>query len=192
MKAGFKKILRDENGLTMIELMTSIAIIVILSAIVFGNYNTGNNSQALERAAQKLQLDLRRTGEMAISGQSGALTKAVGIYFNKTAGNEHKYLIYKDTHGDYLYIPPPGDEVLETITIERGVKICNLIDDGSSANNLSVAYRPPAPAVYIGVAAASSTGDDASIILSLDDNTTCTGKIKTVKINNIGRVDIVE
>lgn len=181
------------EGLTMVELLTVMAITVILSVTVFGNYSASNDNQALDRASQKLAQDFRRVGEMALSGQdvTGA-ANGFGIYFYRgTLADSKKYIVYKNINADYRY---SGDTVTETVNIEKGVMICDVRMGGVSEGDgaLSVAFKPPEPTVYV---ENDPTDSEASIILVPEATTGCPSpaagtKQRTVKINNIGRIDV--
>ena len=164
-----------------------ISIVVIFSAMVFGNYGKGKNSMAIERAGQKLAQDLRRTQEMAMSGTSGTYN-GYGIYFTELSGSETKYIIYANNSSSvYTYnTSAPADTLLETINIEAGVKICNIQDNGTDVTNnyISVCFSPPEPVTRI---EGNNSGHDLSIILcNIDDNS----KTRTIKINNVGRIEV--
>lgn len=118
----------DKKGFTLIELLVIISITVLMTIALFANYGKGNDSFALERAGQKLSQDLRRTQEMAMSGFEGETSSnGYGIFFDKTAGSEGKYIIYMNKNVDmYRNV---GDTDKETINLESGIKICNILDN---------------------------------------------------------------
>jgi type II secretory pathway pseudopilin PulG len=188
---------KKESGLTMVELLTVVSIILILSAVVFGNYQVGNNTQALDRAAQKLAQDFRRVNEMSVSGQEMTSTiNAYGIYFNKTdvasPSNSKTYIVYKNTKNgtDYQYNSsnPNADTISQTISMEAGIKICDILDNAASVTTISIGFVPPEPVVFMG---ANSTGHEVTIKLgAVSDNCASTAKFKFVRINHVGRVDV--
>ncbi len=192
------KIFKKQNGLTMIELLTVMSIIIILTSVVFGNYKIGNNTQALDRAAQKLAQDFRRVNEMSVSGKAMDSTiNAYGIYFDKTTTpNSKLYIVYKNNKNvsNYTYSSSDSDVIAETIDIERGVKICDILDrittpaSESSADTASVSFVPPEPVVYMD---ADYTNHETVIKLGIEsDNCVSTAKFKYIKINHVGRVDV--
>jgi prepilin-type N-terminal cleavage/methylation domain-containing protein len=192
----FLKRKENQSGLTLIETLTVVSIIVIMSAIVFGNYKNGNDALALDRAAQKLAQDYRKADEMAVSGRGGL--KSFGVYFNTSSSNT-SYMIYgnSDNSGSNKQYAAGEQSVSggETVTMEAGVKICDIkskvVSTGvetSSITSISISFIPPMPAVF-----ADTTGSDRdiSIVLKPLSDTTCTGtKQKVVKINSVGRIDI--
>ncbi len=172
-----------EKGLTLVEMFVVVSIAVVMTTIVFGNYGKGKESLALERAGQKLFQDLRRTQELVMSGVPSAGINACGIYFNKTSGNETKYLLYNNVNANYFY-ENGTDSIRETISIESGIKICDIKDNGVSGNTVSVSFMPPEPVTRID---SNYAGHEATIILCIVGDTT---KTREIKINNLGRIEI--
>lgn len=192
----FLKSKENQKGLTLIETLTVVSIIVILSAIVFGNYKNGNDALALDRASQKLAQDFRMADEMSVSGRGGL--KSFGIYFN-TGSSNMSYKIYgnSDNSGSNKQYTS-GEESVSgggTINIEAGIKICDIkskiVSTGvetSGITTISLSFIPPMPFVF-----ADTTGSDRdiSIVFKPLSDTGCTGtKQKVVKINSVGRIDI--
>lgn len=185
-------IIQKIKGFTLIEVLVILSIIAIMTIAVFSNYGKNNEIFVLERASQKLAQDLRRTQEMAMSGFGGdSSTYGYGMYFNKTTGaspaNYLKYIIYEERDTDHLNILmyfEGEDTVEEIINIEKGIKICDISDNGTSLNTRSISFEPPNPLTIIGGVA---SGREASIVLCIANDIS---KTRTVKINNAGRVEI--
>lgn len=179
------------KGFTIIELLVIITMVTIFSAIMFADYGNTGKQFALDRSAEKLAQDLRRTQRMAIDALIGIdeTTNGYGIYFDKGAGSETKYIIYRNNNVNIYYdAAEPADSIKETILIESGVKICDIKDnDVSEADNtISISFQPPDPINYI---ENNYIGHEASIILcSVDD----VSQTKTVKINNTGRIEVAD
>lgn len=172
------------RGLTLIETITVVSILVILSSIIFGNYKTGSDALALDRASQKLAQDLRRASEMALAGTGGY--QAVGVYLATTSSTQ--YIIFgeqNDTH-----VRDSGDTDIETINFESGIKICSISLGSTATSPMSIEFEAPMPNVYL--ANDATTADDVKIVLAPTSETNCSSptKSKTVKINKVGRIDI--
>ncbi|PIV45837.1 MAG: hypothetical protein CO144_01940 [Candidatus Nealsonbacteria bacterium CG_4_9_14_3_um_filter_35_11] len=192
-----------EKGFSLIELLVVVAVIVILSTLVFSDYSKGGKKMALERAAQRLSQDIRKTQEMAMSayqpsdicnGTPGNL-KGFGIHFDESSGNEKKYIIFaecNDTEPNYDYDGDGPDDVKEgwSVDIEKGIKISDIEKDDLSNGStypttLSVVSIPPDPTIYI---ASSSSGYEAIITLCIEDS--CATNYKKIKVNNAGRIKV--
>lgn len=113
------------RGFTLIEILVVIAIIILLSGIIFSNYRSGESQFALLRSAHKLTQDIRRAQEMAMSMREypGPIPKGYGVYFNFATATQ--YLIYRDisepTNKRY-----DRNEEIETLFVEKGVKISKI------------------------------------------------------------------
>jgi len=178
------------KAFTLIELMVILLIVAIFTGVLFIDYGKNSKVFALDRASQKVAQDVRRAQEMAMSGTTGdASTNGYGVYFDKTGNNNLSYLIFRN-NADLIMTYGGSDTVKETITIEKGVKICDLKDKlissgvDSSVNNLSVAFLPPDPINYVGT---NYIGHEASIILCIIGNESTT---RTVRVNNAGKIEV--
>lgn len=178
--------MKNQKAFTMIELLITMGVIALFTSLFFVDYGAGSNSLALERVVKKTAQDLRKTQEMAMSATIGETnTNGYGIYFDKTSGNEKKYIIYSNTNSN-MYYESGTDTIKETVNMETGVKICSIsISDGTSTslNNVSISFQPPDPINYIN---SYYSGYEASIVFCTDDEDAIT---KIVKINNVGRIE---
>jgi Tfp pilus assembly protein FimT len=173
-------------GFTLVELLVSIFIIILISGIIFANYRVGGQQFALQRSANKLAQDIRRAQAMAMGAAAcpagtacaGQVPPGYGIYLSQ--GNTN-YLLYADTNpagGNQNY--DGGDASIETINLEKGVKILS-----ASPSSFSINFKPPDPIIII----RGSAGDvsTATITLAL---LTDTSKTKTITVNSAGLIEI--
>ena len=175
--------MKNNKGFTLIELLVIVMITILMTVVVFSNYGKNNEIFALERSAQKLYQDIRRTQEMAMSGFEGSVaTTGYGIYFNTS--NSSSYIIYEEKNSNMWY-ESGIDTVKETINLEKEIRICGLNDNTSTPSVLSVSFEPPNPLTYVG---GFSSGHEAVVTLCVISDIT---KKKYIKINNVGRVEIV-
>lgn len=176
-----------EKGFTLTELLVSIFIIAILSAIALANYRTGQEKLILERAATKLAQDIRRVQEMAMSAQEfgGQVPDGYGISLDKVPPPQKSYILFTDDNANQHY-DAGSDGKIEEITFEERIKIKNL---GMGINHLHVIFRPPDPKVYFydGTNFLSST--ETTITICLEDDET---KEKNIKINKAGLINVVD
>lgn len=177
-----------QKGLTLVEMLVVISIAVLFSAMVFGNYNVGKEGLALERAANKLSQDLRRAQEMGLSGYFPSGYNAAGFYFDESSPAT-SYILYNNSNSNSNYYYESGtDSVRETINIETGIKICNIIDDDNGTitypTTRSVSFAPPEPVTRI---QNDNTLHSVSIVLCITNDNT---KTRTININNVGRIDV--
>jgi len=179
------------KGITLIEILVAISIIIILTGVVLINYRTGERQLILQRAANKLASDIRRAQEMAISAKEfgGAVPSGgYGVYFDTS--NPHSYLIYADTQ------PPEGNEfytsadsTVETPELEKGVFIKDI---NTTPKKIGINFKPPDPIIAIrfpdgGGNGQEITDPDGIITLALEADPS---KTKTIKVNKAGRIEI--
>jgi prepilin-type N-terminal cleavage/methylation domain-containing protein len=169
----------DHNkGFSLIEVMTVVAIIIIMTGLVFANYGKGNQQATLELQAYAFAQDLRSVQEMAMSAKqiSGSVAPGYGIYLVEGGTS---YIIYADTY------PSPGgnsrydasDTQLKTVNFENRVYFQSL-----TPNLLSVNFSPPDPATTL--TGAGGAVSQATIVLSTQGLT----KSQTVIVNKAGLI----
>jgi len=178
-KTSDKKIQRGhyrEGGFTLIELLTAIAVIGIVSALVLVNLNTGKKQKDIERAAQKLMLDIRRAQNYSLSPTASDVC-VFGIKINSSTN----YIIYRNdgdcaTVDDYKY--RAGSVTEENINIGDSIEILSGVGEDMS-------FEAPEPMTYFnGLEAA----DTLTITLSNSSCPTCASK--NVVVNRFGQVEV--
>jgi len=172
---------KKESGLTLTEILVTIAIIIILSGLIITNSGAGKSQLALSRSANKLAQDIRRAQEMAMSaekcptgtGCAGQIPPGYGIYLIQDSEN---YLLYADTSlpGEIYNV---GDAGIETIPLEKGIKIKNL---GSASTSIN--FKPPDPKINI-----SGGGNEVFIVIALKADQT---KTRTIMVNKAGLISV--
>lgn len=150
--------MKNQSGLTFVELMATILIIFITSFIVSASYPNIQKELALQRASHKITQDLRRAQQAAMSAEC----LSCKIIFD--IGQKTFYTVLG-----------------ETVNLEKGIEITNLIVDSSPVTTLTISFSPPNPTTSI--TGYGVTGLNAEIIIS--------NKIrqKKVKINIVGRIE---
>lgn len=176
---------KKEEGFTLLELLVSISIIALISGIFMANYHSANKRSELVNAAQKLASDIRLAqnyslGLREFNGQASG--GGWGVYFNKTAPNY--YIIFADINGNKNYNASLGEK-FKQVDLPAGVSVNNITDvKTGTLNNIAITFLPPDPTTYI----AASANNKAQITLR-DANT---GSTKTVEVNFLGLVEVVD
>lgn len=175
-------------GFTLTESLIVIAIIAILSVLVFPYYHPARKQLALQRSANQLAQDVRRAQGMALAaeevGPSGAKIipeGGYGIYFKSTP---QEIIIFVDCNSNSHFDPgnvcgePPNkfSEEIENIgnNLESGVQISGLLP----SSPLEIIFRPPDPVVVI------NGGEDNATITLISIN----GQTKSIKVNKAGLI----
>jgi Tfp pilus assembly protein FimT len=169
-----------KRGFTIIELLVSLGIFIIVTAMVVTNFRGGNQSDELKIAAETIASSLRRAQNMALAGElidEISPPGGYGVYFN--SGNPGQYLIFADKDGNLAY---DVGEVLVNGAIDLADNI--ILDDVSPMAASAVIFKPPKPTIYIN----GGVGDN---VLEVTVKHVLSGKIKKILINRIsGRVDV--
>ena len=188
---------KRDIGFTLVELLVSFAVIAVLATIVFVNFRSGNDILALERSAQKVVQDVRRTAGFALQGDqlvtcgSGTLS-AYGIYIQEGGGS---YIIFANCNGtDKEGYDSGQDTLIETVTLEDPVTILS-VDAVPSAgifngNAWSVSFFPPDPqAVLCGNDSCNGNNllKTAEVTIALKNDAS---KTKTIDVNEAGFPDL--
>ncbi len=171
---------KKESGLTLTEILVTIAIIIILSGLIMANSGAGQSQLALSRSANKLAQDVRRAQEMAMSaekcptgtGCAGQIPPGYGIYLIQGGEN---YLLYADTNPGEIY--DGGDAGIETIPLEKGIYIKGLGPASTSIN-----FKPPDPKINI-----TGSVNEVFIVIALKADQT---KTRTIRVNKAGLISV--
>ncbi|MDO8474212.1 MAG: prepilin-type N-terminal cleavage/methylation domain-containing protein [bacterium] len=142
---------QESPGFTIPELLVSIFIIVLMTAITLPNWHAGETTLALDRAAHKLAQDLRKATELAQraqfydcdpSGTLGYKITGYGIYI--PAGTSTSYTLYVECNGNEIYDGPTVDAVFQSVTLENKIQITS-----AGRNPFSILFVPPVPTITI-------------------------------------------
>lgn len=132
-----------EKGITLIELLITIAVMAILLAVSFWGYKDRGRELAFERAVFNFTTKLEQVREMAMSAQEVGTERPEGGYgISFTIGKS--YIIFVDINFNKIY-NSGIDTLVDTVNLDEGASISAL----SPANPIDVVFEPPSPLVYI-------------------------------------------
>jgi len=169
---------KNKSGFTLVELLVSIAILMIMSSMVLVDYNISGRNSALLLEAHKFAGDARRAQNMAIGSSELESTGSVpiggwGIYIL----NDHTYYIFADNGNEEYDV---GDIIFETIILENNVVF------SSTSVNKDIVYLPPDPRTFINGKTITNTSQDSEITIVFAS----VAGIKNVYLNDLGLIDI--
>ncbi|MBI2053745.1 MAG: prepilin-type N-terminal cleavage/methylation domain-containing protein [Candidatus Staskawiczbacteria bacterium] len=149
---------KNNNGITLVEIIVTIFIILMFSAIIMSDFPKIRRQFSLSAATHRLAQDLRRAQDMALSGtqlvdEAGQpiLAKGFGIYINLSSlnGNNKQYILYGDKDGDEQY-DSSADYTVDVIDMDKETK--NIIIQGiynTLLDSCSINFSPPNPKTSI-------------------------------------------
>lgn len=160
------------KGFSVVEIVVSISIISLLSAIFLTNYHTTNNNTKVLMAAQKLASDIRVAQSYALGvqdNQGSTPEMGWGIYLAQNADN---YIIFANEAGDYLR-NADGSEDVNVIKLPSGIEI--------TSHNADILFMPPDPVTWI------NENDASTVDIVLSDGLIS----KTVRVNFFGLIEVI-
>ncbi len=181
---------QNSNGFTLIELLVVMSIITVLSGALLVMAGDEAQKIVLRHDALTLAQYFREMEEMAMAAEAhpcnAGETNVIGVNFKKIGGvwNEF-YTLFGDCNKPLNYRYDGSDDLMRHVYLDQKVKICDVSSPGGS-NNISILFRLPEPVVYV-----NGISTDAEVVVTLclkkDES-----KIKEIKLNTVGRIEIVQ
>jgi prepilin-type N-terminal cleavage/methylation domain-containing protein len=191
-----------KKGFTLIELMVTVTIMMIMTAVVLFNYNRFNDSSLLNTFAYDLSLTIRQaqvygSAVRGTGSQNGPITtasattfqSAYGVHFDSTPNAIPLTLFFAGigTDGASYNTDRSGD--LQSYTFQRGIKINSLCvkktgtPDPLCATSLDIIFTRPDPEAMIG---GDVLNDEADIVLQNADGSLT----RTVVVYSTGQIQV--
>lgn len=155
----FRTIWRDQRGYTLIEMVSMMAIMAVLSGLVIANTKTGDKNQKLRDAADNIVTIARQAEAYATSSQvvAGSSRPAYGICLAASGncsltGTTGHYLIYARQNSDSNFTQRPTlapQDIIKYYSLSSGIVVQPLTTSGGLLGSLWVDYQPPGPTVRV-------------------------------------------
>lgn len=163
------------KGFTLVEMLISVGIFTIMSALILANYPEFRSRSALDNLTAQIAIVFREAQVYGISvrEEGASFDAGYGVYVNIQDNNKALY-IFADKDNDKLYSKENGDSVLETFTLNGGETITRLcapscVDSDTkpaSADSLGAVFVRPNPDAYFSVNGALSNISSISLEIS--------------------------
>jgi prepilin-type N-terminal cleavage/methylation domain-containing protein len=168
-----------EKGMTLVEILITIAIMGILLAVSFSGYRSRGQELALQRSVFGIMSDIENIREMAMSAQKHSSGNVpiggYGVYFNMT--DPTGYILFADLDAS-MDRKSDGSEDIKSVNMETGIILSAL----SPTSPINITFVPPAPNVFL----QGGTGvGQVSVIITIQSDTSRT---KTILINKAGLI----
>ncbi len=186
------------QGFSLIELMVTVTIITLITALVMVKYSSFDSSILLNNQAFELALDIRETQVRSISVQAGTggsdvFSSNYGLYFDK--GNTDEYILFQDLTEQALLVDGRFDEGAEEIgapfTFDPRFVLNDIYVNNNpsiTVNNASIIFQRPNFDARFGFSAppGGSVSSVHIVIASVRDPSSK----KTVSVYNSGLITV--
>lgn len=192
------------GGFSLPELVITIGIIVMITAVILVRYANFNSSVLLSSQAFEIGLDIREAQVFGLGvrgeGSGTPFRDEYGVFFDTTTDlSRGQYLFFQDSDNDPVPKYDAGtDYVLSTLLLDARHRIESLCTSnpttggcpaGNVMTELSVTFkRPNFDARFFGVPGGSGV-TEAYITISPINSTSET---RTVKVTNTGQIEVLK
>ncbi|MFH0846007.1 MAG: prepilin-type N-terminal cleavage/methylation domain-containing protein [Patescibacteria group bacterium] len=189
MKFKFSKIFLGNNqrGFSLMELLVTIAILMVVSGLVFFNQSQFNNSTLIENLAYEMSLAIRQAQSfgLQVKGIGADFDNGYGVYFEK---DSDEFLIFSDTYPvtpNFVY-DDGYDEIIDRLKMTNKNRIDYLcIDENCLVDTLNISFKRPNPNAIIKVDDSGTEGSEGSIHIISPK-----GLEKNINVNGVGQIYI--
>lgn len=179
------------QGITLIEILITIAIIASISVVAIPNLRKLNQSQDLENATSDLVQNLRQVQTNAMTGASCLNNISARGWWVKFDPTTNSYNLVASCYDIYTPVvspspaPTPYDEIRSTLKFPNGVNLSAINNnDGSClSNNLEVNFNGNNAAFYCGGVSLTSN----PVVITLKDSRS--GESREVKVDKGGSIE---
>lgn len=133
-----------EGGFGLIELMVSISIMMVISAVIMARHSSFNGAVLLRSQAYEIALSIREVQMSAVSAESngsGSFRATEGVYFNTSSPTQ--YQIFRDADNDSFY--DSSEQYGKQGIIEKRFEIraIRAVGDTVTGTGLAVVFERP-------------------------------------------------
>ncbi len=181
------------RAFTLLEMLVSVAIFGIISAVVLSNNSEFNNTVLLTNTAYDIGLSIRQAQSYGVSTrvQDNSFTSGYGVLFDGASS----YKLFADLDADRVYDGEPTDKILSTNTLGNGYTIQQYC--GVSSAGVSTCYTAPTFSSRTLIITFLRPDTDAVIKDSLGNiystakiTITRNGKIRVIYVTATGQISV--
>ncbi len=173
------------KGFTLIELLVTVAVIGIVSSVVFMGKSQEDEKLALKLSAFTLSQNIREMQEKALAAEDVVCPNpsnkpcGFGMHFETNNDVYTPFIDCSNNCDTSNHKLTGADKVLLDVSLGKKVKICSL-----PSSNWDLVFSPPDPAVYLD---SVKWGAESVITLCLKLKPSQT---KNIRLNNAGKIEI--
>jgi len=184
--------LKSNKGFSLVELLVSVAVLVIVSGLVFFNQSGFNNSVLIENLAYEISLTIRQAQSYGLQSKvfetgTDIFMIGYGVYFDLSHNNQ--LILYADGDSNHHYDGGVEDKLIDTLKMTNNSTIERLCvgDPCSDVNKLDIAFIRPNPTAFINYVAGIDEIEICEIHIK-----SVRGEKKKIVVNKIGQISIGE
>lgn len=185
---------KSNSGFTLVELLVSVAIFTIMTALVVAKYGTFNQSVLLTNLAYDVAITIRTAQTYGLSVRntdtsSTDFKSPYGVHFSTATGANDKMLFFADDGtDDGIY--DNSDRLIGTYTLKRGAIISGFCSNQSGCTNLGtgvldVSFKRPDPDAIICYDGSCDDDQYMEIVIRGTD-----GDIRSVTVRSNGQISV--
>ncbi len=179
-----------KRGFGLIELMVSMSIMALVSAVIITRQSSFNGAVLLRNQTYEVAFALREAQLLAVSGGDETVRR-YGIYFNTNTATEHQYTLFKDVDGDGRY--DSGEQIGLTGKLDSRFEIREAYIGSTVHTEMVVLFeRPNFDAKFINSSGVEQNDTVAYVDVAQTDVTgTGNGVVRRVQISQTGHISVV-
>jgi prepilin-type N-terminal cleavage/methylation domain-containing protein len=182
-----------QRAFGLVELMVSISIIALVSAIIVTRQSAFNGAVLLRNQAYEIAFTIRQAQQLAVSGGDAA-QRRYGVYFNTDTANQHTYRLFADSDDDGFF--DASEQIGQTGRLDSRFEIRD-VSPGSS-NQLAITFmRPNFDARFCAnisgcnTPASFSNGPAYINVARVGETGNGTGQVRRVQVSATGQISVI-
>lgn len=183
---------KTQAGFGLIELMVSISVMAIVSAIIMVKQNSFNGGVLLRSQAYEVALSAREVQLNAVSsvGVAGDFRTLQGLHFDTNTANSGGYRIFIDADNDGFFDASESTGPQGALDDRFEVHSIRTIGDTYSGSALSIVFeRPNFDARFFDSAGeVNASSVEIDIARTGTGASTCGTDYRTIEITNTGQI----
>jgi len=171
----------NNKGLTLIELLAVISIVIIMSGILMFNTDDSGGTIDIVNQVSSIKQDIYGAREKTLSGVGREQANddyGIGLYFDTNLTNGSYYIVYLNVNGSGKEYNSGTDTILKKVYMENGLRY-------DTGNYTQMIYMPPTAKTYI-CSGSDCLGTSLSITV---EKITDPSKNSTITVNSAGIIE---
>jgi prepilin-type N-terminal cleavage/methylation domain-containing protein len=185
-----KSFTRERRGFGLVELMVSMSIMALVSAVIITRQSSFNGAVLLRNQAYEVAFALREAQLLAVSGGDESVRR-YGVYFNTSAATQHQYILFRDSDEDGRY--DSGEQIGLTGRLDTRFEIREAFVDTTTHGEMVILFeRPNFDAKYYNSTGIQQVDNVAYIDVARTGLTGIeVGTVRRVEVSNTGQISVV-